>query len=115
MPVTSINSKLVDNGESLLFHALFEENFRSNPDGIWLVIMRFRVFHKSPDFEEVENSWRYLRPDRTSIPRFEQYVMSEILSYPIILTEEDETRLSSACCLLLFAIHPSSSAAEQSG
>ncbi|GIY27969.1 hypothetical protein CDAR_525861 [Caerostris darwini] len=52
MAVTSINSEWVDNGESLLFHALFEENFRSNPDGIWWVIMRFCVFHKSPDFDE---------------------------------------------------------------
>ncbi|GIY74778.1 hypothetical protein CEXT_300231 [Caerostris extrusa] len=36
MAVTSINSELVDNGESLSFHALFEENFGSNP-GWYLV------------------------------------------------------------------------------
>ncbi|GIY83558.1 hypothetical protein CDAR_387001 [Caerostris darwini] len=54
MAVTSINSELVDNGESLLFHTVFEENFRSNPDDIWLAIMRFCVFHKSPDFDEMD-------------------------------------------------------------
>ncbi|GIY27974.1 hypothetical protein CDAR_525891 [Caerostris darwini] len=63
MTVTSINREWVDNGESLLFHALFEKNFRSNPDGIWLVIMRFCMFHKSPDFDDVESSWRCLSPD----------------------------------------------------
>ncbi|GIY10119.1 hypothetical protein CDAR_208201 [Caerostris darwini] len=65
MTVTGISREWVDNVESLLFHALFEENFRSEPDGIWWVIMRFCVLHKSPDFDEVESSWRYLRPDRS--------------------------------------------------
>ncbi|GIY42952.1 hypothetical protein CDAR_298791 [Caerostris darwini] len=67
MAVTSINSELVDNGESVLFYALFEEKQtgRSKPDGNRLVIMRFRVFHKSNDFDEVDSSWCFLRPYRS--------------------------------------------------